>query len=43
MTQENETTLDTLTREMERVFEERAGYPAGSATDVGSSMRSIRA
>lgn len=41
MTQENETTLDTLTREMERVFEERAGYPAGSATDVGIRIRTL--
>ena len=41
MTQENETTLDTLTREMERAFEERAGYPAGSATDVGIRIRTL--
>lgn len=36
-----EITVETLVRQMEQAFEEQAGYPAGSATDVGVRLRTL--
>ncbi len=40
-TQQDEITLESLVGEMESAFEEQAGYPAGSATDVGIRIRTL--
>lgn len=39
--QTEEVTVESLTRTMEQAFEEQAGYPAGTATDVGIRIRTL--
>lgn len=41
MTEDGVITVDALTQRMEQAFEEQAGYPAGSATDVGVRIRTL--
>lgn len=41
MREDGEITVEALTLRMEQAFEQQAGYPAGSATDVGVRIRTL--
>lgn len=41
MREDGEITVEALAQRMAQAFEQQAGYPAGSATDVGIRIRTL--